>query len=124
MGSHGITEVAFVAYKNGAIIGSMRFDGTGTDNVNWFSKGKLNSNTVWNDLSSQSNNYFSIAGHASIHRRFFVHHSYAGCSNDYGWFVNVDTPSPACDWDQHWETATPTASTEAGITGAAGARAL
>ena len=48
---------------------------------------------------------FSIAGHASIHRRFFVHHSYAGCNNDYGWFVNVDTPNPACNWEQHWTNA-------------------
>ena len=36
----------------------MKFDGTGTDNINWFSKGKLASNTVWNDLASKSNNYF------------------------------------------------------------------
>ena len=52
--------MAFVAYKNGAIIASMRFDGTGTDKLNWFSKGKLSSNTVWNDLASKNNNYFRL----------------------------------------------------------------
>ena len=31
-----------------------------------------------------------------------MHHSYAGCESDYGWFVVVDTPTPTCDWEKHW----------------------
>ena len=50
--------------------------------------------------------FFSIAGHAAhAGRRFVVNKSYGGCNNDYGWFVNVDTPSPYCNWEQHWTNA-------------------
>ena len=50
---------------------------------------------------------FSIDGHSSIHRRFFVHHNYGGCPGDWGWFVNVDTASPACAWEQQFTNAGP-----------------
>ena len=50
--------VAFVAYKNGAIIGSTVFNGAGSNYINWFDRSRLTSNTVWNDLASTSGNYF------------------------------------------------------------------
>ena len=53
-----LTQVAFVAYKDGDVEASMVFDGTGTNNVSWFSKSKLLSNSHWQDLNDTSNNFF------------------------------------------------------------------
>lgn len=96
-----IDEVAFVAMRSGTVIKYAIFNGAGSDSMNWFSAQRLK-NSSWNDLKTlPSHQFFSIIGDDSGFRRFFINHEYGGCRHDVGWFVAMDQPSPACEWEKN-----------------------
>ena len=50
-------------YENGEEVVALVFDGTGSDNINWFSHSRLIS-SPWTDLKMSNPNYFSMEGDA------------------------------------------------------------
>ncbi|CAH1253081.1 VWDE [Branchiostoma lanceolatum] len=72
------------------------FNGENTDKFNWFSQSRLLS-SPWNDINTETKNYFSVAGDAFV-RTFFISRSYGGCPEDYGWLVLAE--GSACTWEQ------------------------
>ena len=50
-----------VLYENGQEQAFFQFNGVGTTYLDWFSKNRL-INSSYTDLSTEHNNYFSIAG--------------------------------------------------------------
>ncbi|KAK7491335.1 hypothetical protein BaRGS_00017436, partial [Batillaria attramentaria] len=96
--SASIDEVRLVLYENGTEKEHLAFSGTGSDYMSWFSQERLVESS-WTDLKSTTGlNYFSIAGHPSEGRRFFINHAYNSCPNDVGWLVVKDKQSETCDW--------------------------
>nr|KAG5702787.1 hypothetical protein BaRGS_001869 [Batillaria attramentaria] len=90
--------VRLVLYENGTEKEHLAFSGTGSDYMSWFSQERLVESS-WTDLKSTTGlNYFSIAGHPSEGRRFFINHAYNSCPNDVGWLVVKDKQSETCDW--------------------------
>ncbi len=67
-------------YKDQNEILSIIFNGTNSDNENWFSKDRI-LDSPWNDITSPT--YFSIAGKSN--RRFYISGPHSGCGIDYGW---------------------------------------
>ena len=81
-------------YKDGDEKATLKFDGKSSTYLDWFSMSKLLS-SPWTDIASEGTNYFSIQGHADIHRNFFINRNYGGCHVDAGWLTFSGT---ACDW--------------------------
>lgn len=73
-----------IVYEGGVSKKELLFDATGTDNLNWFSGGKLISSS-WTDINTEGTNYFSIQGDSP--RNFFISRNYGGCDVDAGWLV-------------------------------------
>ncbi|KAL9965638.1 hypothetical protein ACROYT_G029468 [Oculina patagonica] len=73
-------EVRVALYKDQNEILSIIFNGTNSDNENWFSKDRI-LDSPWNDITSPT--YFSIAGKSN--RRFYISGPHSGCGIDYGW---------------------------------------
>ncbi|KAK0064461.1 hypothetical protein Bpfe_006120 [Biomphalaria pfeifferi] len=97
----GVSEVAFVIYKNNVKVKQVIFDGSGTNYLNWFDKARVKDSS-WIDMKTSSANYFSIDGHQDpvLRRTFFMSQAYGTCPNDVGWFVAVDS-NGGCPWEQN-----------------------
>ncbi|XP_070567302.1 uncharacterized protein [Ptychodera flava] len=96
----GVKQVKVAIYDECGEVMYMTFNGEGSDKNDWFSKDRLTS-TSYTDLDSNSQtNYFSIPGHDSVSRHFFVNQNYGGCEIDVGWLVVVDTGNTSCDWSE------------------------
>ncbi|XP_022094469.1 uncharacterized protein LOC110981300 isoform X2 [Acanthaster planci] len=78
------------------------FNGQESNKMDWFRAHRLIS-SPYNDVSSSSKNFFSIDGHASLGRRFFISHWYRGCRHQLGWMVVLDAGSRfhPCSWEKH-----------------------
>lgn len=97
--NHGIKYVKLALYEERRESAYVIFNAEGTNKGNWFSSSKV-VDSSWSDLTSSSTyNYFSIAGHASLQRRFMINKQYGGCPNDQGHMFVKDTKSEACSWD-------------------------
>lgn len=92
-----IDEVVLAVYKSGQMQQYLRFDGKGTNNVNWFSEDKL-LDSSWSGIKGH-NNVFSIKGDEDLDRRFMVNHNYGGCESDAGWLIAVDKHEKPCGWE-------------------------
>ena len=68
----------------GNVAQKLTFQGTG-DMHSWFARDKLHRTDSWN--MNGGYNFFSIAGHADIGRKFYINRSYGGCGNDWGYFL-------------------------------------
>ncbi|KAK7488060.1 hypothetical protein BaRGS_00020651 [Batillaria attramentaria] len=93
-----IDRVRVSLYEGGEEKAFVEFDGNDSSLDNWFRRDRL-VDSSWPDLSTESQNYFSIAGHAraDLGRRFFINKSYAGCPYDFGWLALIDV-NDVCDW--------------------------
>ncbi|XP_005104008.1 uncharacterized protein LOC101851971 isoform X2 [Aplysia californica] len=96
-----IEEVVVALYDRGVLKQSLRFDAAGTTYLSWFSADKLKNSGKWRDLKSKTTNYFSIAGHLSYKRRFYINHKLHGCKHDDGWFMAMDKARPPCPYERH-----------------------
>ncbi|GFO01854.1 hemicentin-1 [Plakobranchus ocellatus] len=93
-----IDQVLLGLVYRGEIVKIIIFKGKSTTYTSWLNKnGVLQS--CWSDLTTASDNFFSIQGDSSLGRRFFMNHQYDGCPKDAGWLVAVDTPSKPCPWE-------------------------
>ena len=80
-----------VLYEGGVSKKQLIFDASGTDKLNWFSVGKLNSSS-WTDIKNEPRNFFSIEGDCGSGqdcRSFFINREHAGCENDAGWLMTA-----------------------------------
>ncbi len=99
-----VQSVRVSMFSQSAEVAFMEFDAAGTTKSNFFAAANLTSST-WGASGPQSpftGNYFSIAGHSTIDRHWFVNQSYAGCPSDFGWMVVLDgraNPNYACSWE-------------------------
>ncbi|KAK3782444.1 hypothetical protein RRG08_033085 [Elysia crispata] len=95
-----VREVLYGIVDNGMLVKVMRFDGAGTNNMNWMKQKRLIESS-WDDLKDANPNFFRLKGHKRLRRRFFVNNNYGGCRNDAGWTVVVDQENPACSWERN-----------------------
>ena len=78
----------------------MRFNAGNTDNSNWFSGLRI-TEAPWQDIKTESKNYFSLVGSCSIGcRNFLINHRYDGCPNDVGWHYVGDGAN--CKWERRF----------------------
>ncbi len=83
-----------VLYTQNKEVLVLEFDAIASDNTNWFSFDRLQL-SPWQDISTASKNFFSIAG--SYSRSFFINHKYGGCAVDAGWLMIGG--ARACEWE-------------------------
>ena len=89
-------QVRVVLYENGNELISLKFNASGTNNMDWFSQVNLIS-SPWSDLkTATNNNKFDIIGRL-LDRYFELSGPYTGCDSDTGWLVI--TNHPVCPWD-------------------------
>ncbi|XP_062588741.1 uncharacterized protein LOC134250404 isoform X2 [Saccostrea cucullata] len=96
-----ILEVHLELYTGGSRVAFVTFSGKGSNIKSWMSPERLLSSS-WTTLnSSMTYFYFSVDGHGSCARNFFIQRNYGGCENDAGWFVTLDPPGVCCagSWD-------------------------
>ncbi|MCK6544734.1 hypothetical protein L6R52_02620 [Myxococcota bacterium] len=55
--------------------------------------------TSWTDITSNTQNFFSIDGDTSCRRRSFVNRNYSGCATDAGWLVALQGTGCGCGWE-------------------------
>ncbi|XP_072017381.1 uncharacterized protein [Amphiura filiformis] len=82
---------------------TLMFNGTGSNSLNWFSKERLLS-SPYDDIQSESQNYFSTEGHPEVGRRWFISRAYNGCPDDTGWMVvacGFQFTNLHCDWEKY-----------------------
>ncbi|XP_068748630.1 uncharacterized protein [Montipora capricornis] len=95
------TQARVSVYKGGVVQKELLFNAQGTDNLNWFSAGKLISSS-WPNIKTESTNFFGIQGDChdddGACRSFFINKSYDGCNSDYGWIVGA-TSNIWCSWE-------------------------
>ncbi|XP_035689590.1 von Willebrand factor D and EGF domain-containing protein-like [Branchiostoma floridae] len=98
-GSLDIDEVKMVFESSVQEI-ELVFNGQNTNKNNWFTKNRLRT-SPWNDIKSESTNYFSIEGHSDLKRRFFINRQYNTCDRDMGWLlVAEEGQSAPCSWER------------------------
>lgn len=90
-------EVRVVIYKDSQQVTSLKFNATGTDNLNWFSHENL-IYSPWIDLKMFSPVNFGLLGPIVSNRFFEITGPYTGCETDTGWLVV--TSHPVCPWDR------------------------
>ncbi|KAJ7340356.1 Saccharopine dehydrogenase [Desmophyllum pertusum] len=84
-------EVRVVLYENGNELISLKFNASGTNNMDWFSQVNLIS-SPWSDLkTATNNNKFDIIGRL-LDRYFELSGPYTGCDSDTGWLVITNHP--------------------------------
>ncbi|XP_060063054.1 uncharacterized protein LOC132543556 [Ylistrum balloti] len=94
------SQVKISAFKDGIEKAYVVFDAFGKTKTTFMDCGKI-VHSSWSDLKGNSFNYCNIPGHDSIARTFFINRSYAGCNNDYGWFIlkDYDKTGGCSNWD-------------------------
>ncbi len=97
MGGFTVDRARVHLYTGGTVVKYLEFDAQDSSLLEWFAQSRLLSSS-WTDIVSETKNYFSIEGHDTLKRRFFINRSYGGCPEDYGWLV-VATPGGGCDWE-------------------------
>ena len=90
-------QVRVVIYKESQQVTSLKFNATGTDNLNWFSHENL-IYSPWIDLKMFSTVNFGLLGPIVSNRFFEITGPYTGCQTDIGWLVV--TSHPVCPWDR------------------------
>nr|XP_058947475.1 uncharacterized protein LOC131775392 [Pocillopora verrucosa] len=90
-------EVRVVIYKDSQQVTSLKFNATGTDNLNWFSHENL-IYSPWSDLKMFPSVNFGLLGPIVSDRFFEITGPYTGCETDIGWLVV--TSHPVCPWDR------------------------
>lgn len=90
-------QVRVVIYKDSQQVTSLKFNATGTDNLNWFSHENL-IYSPWIDLKMFSTVNFGLLGPIVSNRFFEITGPYTGCQTDIGWLVV--TSHPVCPWDR------------------------
>ncbi|XP_067662480.1 sushi, von Willebrand factor type A, EGF and pentraxin domain-containing protein 1-like [Haliotis asinina] len=94
----GILEVLVLLSRRGKTY-YFKFDGRGTNRMNWFSKAKLISSS-WPRITKQRFNKFGIKMYS--YRRWYINRSWGGCSSDYGWMLVKDTSSyGGCGYEKY-----------------------
>ncbi|KAL9970506.1 hypothetical protein ACROYT_G022892 [Oculina patagonica] len=87
-------EARVVLYKDGNEVVALKFNVSGTNNLNWFSQQNLIS-SPWSDLKTAENlQQFDLTG--SYDRYFEISKLYDGCEGDTGWLVIT---GPGCPWE-------------------------
>ncbi|XP_046560735.1 CUB and sushi domain-containing protein 1-like [Haliotis rubra] len=96
-GKAGILEVLVVLSKSGKSY-YFKFNGKGTNRMNWFSKAKLISSS-WYKITKQTFNRFAIKFYT--YRRWYINRSWRGCRSDSGWMLVKDTArNGPCGYDK------------------------
>ena len=90
-------QVRVVIYKDSQQVTSLKFNATGTDNLNWFSHENL-IYSPWSDLKMFPSVNFGLLGPIVSDRFFEITGPYTGCESDIGWLVV--TSHPVCPWDR------------------------
>ncbi|XP_060079373.1 uncharacterized protein LOC132558784 [Ylistrum balloti] len=92
--SENISEVKLELYKAGVRVVNIRFDGKGSNYIDWFGTNRL-IDSGWKTMSkSRLFEHFSIYGFCW--RKFYINQSFGGCSNDQGWMVVIDVNLESC----------------------------
>lgn len=100
-----ITEARMELVTGGTAKAFIKFSTVGQDKNSWFAKSNVLSST-WTDLTSSTQNYFSIAGDAANYRNWQIHGTYAGCPNDTGWMlITYDPAHDTCVRQGAWYSA-------------------
>lgn len=87
------------AYAAGAIAAFMQFGDVTANKTSWFSQANLTASS-WTDVTTASQNHFSIGGDDPAGRNFFVNEAYTGCDGDTGWFAVLSSGGGRpCAWD-------------------------
>lgn len=90
-------EARIVLYKDGQQVISLKFNATGTNNLDWFSQENL-LYSPWSDLKLFSGLHFSLLGPIVPDRFFEITGPYSGCATDIGWLVA--SSHQVCPWDK------------------------
>ncbi|XP_028405285.1 uncharacterized protein LOC114527792 [Dendronephthya gigantea] len=95
------TEVRVVLYTQTKEHVVLKFNASGTNNMDWFSIDRLQE-PPWQDIFSSPKNFFSIDGSCSKQvkhrcRSFFINSIYNHCLGDAGWLMIGG--STACPWE-------------------------
>ncbi|KAL9965637.1 hypothetical protein ACROYT_G029467 [Oculina patagonica] len=94
-------EVRVALYKDQNEILSIVFNGSNSDNENWFSKDRI-LDSPWTDLiNNPPTTFFSIAGDSG--RRFYISGPHNGCETDYGWLSVI---MQHCVYERRFPTTT------------------
>ena len=89
-------QARVVLYKGEHIVKELKFNATGSNKIDWFSRSRLKG-SPWSDVTTQPQNFFSISG---WHKRyFFINRNYGGCARDAGWMAITGIQ---CDWENHF----------------------
>lgn len=71
----------------------------GNDYKNFITQSSIISSS-WTDIKTEVTNFFSVDGHITLSRRFFLSHQYGGCAADTGWLVGFGVKRPtSCGWE-------------------------
>lgn len=99
------TEARVELIKNGTAQRYIKFSTAGKDKITWFAKANVSS-TSWTDVTSSSQNYFSIQGDSANYRGWFINNLYNGCPADYGWLVvTYNAAKDTCSQQNYWQSA-------------------
>ncbi|XP_033626765.1 uncharacterized protein LOC117289655 [Asterias rubens] len=100
-GSIVVEEVKVAMLVNGQPVVEVSFDGRDTNKMNWFAPHRLIS-SPYADMESAIKNFFSVDGHKSLGRHFFMSNYYKGCLRQYGWMIVIDAGhySHPCKWER------------------------
>ena len=81
------------------MVKELNFNAQGSDKLNWFQNSTL-TNTPWDDISSEEQNFFTLdqTDH-NTRREFFINRNYGGCAADAGWLVITGN---YCAWETHY----------------------
>ena len=98
-----IEQVKYSLFENEVEVAYIIFNGTDSTRDSWFNPSLVLSSS-WPTLLlfDETYNFFSVAGHPEVKRRFFINHNYGGCPLDKGYTVIVDTgiaTQHTCSWD-------------------------
>ena len=92
-----VAQARLALYEGGAERAFMRFDASGTNRTNWFTRARTQAAT-WTDLAAEGQNFFQIEGRGNYGRHWFINRNYGGCPADTGWLVVNGSSETTCDW--------------------------
>ncbi|XP_060079355.1 uncharacterized protein LOC132558770 [Ylistrum balloti] len=97
--SESISEVKLELYKAGVRVVNIRFDGKGSNYIDWFGIDRL-IDSGWETLTKHRTfNHFTLWG--SEWRRFLINQYYGGCPFDSGWMAVIESNRNMefCAWE-------------------------
>ncbi|ARE39966.1 hypothetical protein RGUI_1825 [Rhodovulum sp. P5] len=95
-----VESVRVSMYSQGSEVAYVEFDAAGTTMTDFFAVANVSGSSWPDDLTTDVHNYFSIAGHTSNDRHWYINRNYGGCGSDVGHMVVLDGDgADACSWE-------------------------